>query len=42
MGHKSTAKETMKAVGVEVIPGSEGVVKNVQDGLEIATSIGYR
>ena len=41
MGHKSTAKETMKAVGVEVIPGSEGVVKNVQDGLEIASSIGY-
>ena len=31
----------MKAVGVEVIPGSEGVVKNVQDGLEIASSIGY-
>ena len=41
MGHKSTAKETMKAVGVEVIPGSEGVVKNVQDGLEVASSIGY-
>ena len=41
MGHKSTAKETMKAVGVEVIPGSEGVVKNVKDGLEIASSIGY-
>ena len=40
MGHKST-KETMKAVGVEVIPGSEGVVKNIQDGLEIASSIGY-
>ena len=41
MGHKSIAKETMVSVGVPVIPGSNGVVKNSSDGLKIAKNIGY-
>ena len=41
MGHKSTAKQTMVSVGVPVIPGSEGVVSSVSEGLEIADKIGY-
>ena len=41
MGHKSIAKDTMKAVGVAVIPGSDGVVDTVEQGLDIASSIGY-
>ena len=31
MGHKSIAKETMKAAGVPVIPGSEGIVDTTED-----------
>ncbi len=41
MGDKVTAKETMIKAGVPVIPGSEGLVKNVKSGLEIAKGIGY-
>ncbi|MBI44762.1 MAG: acetyl-CoA carboxylase biotin carboxylase subunit [Candidatus Marinimicrobia bacterium] len=41
MGHKSIAKKTMESFGVPVIPGSKGVVGSVQDGLEIASDIGY-
>ena len=31
----------MKSVGVSVIPGSDGVVGTVEEGLEIASNIGY-
>ena len=41
MGDKASAKETMKKAGVPVVPGSEGVVKEVKQGIEIAKSIGY-
>jgi acetyl-CoA carboxylase biotin carboxylase subunit len=41
MGHKSIAKDTMKSFGVPVIPGSDGVVNNSTEGLEIAKAIGY-
>jgi len=41
MGHKSTAKQTMLAVGIPVIPGSDGVVTSVAEGLENADKIGY-
>ena len=41
MGHKSTAKQTMMSVGVPVIPGSEGVVENVKEGIDIAKKIGF-
>lgn len=41
MGDKVTAKETMIKAGVPVVPGSGGLVKDVQQGLKIAKSIGY-
>ena len=41
MGDKSFAKDTMRKAGVPVVPGSEGVVKDTKEGMEIAASIGY-
>ena len=41
MGDKSSAKETMKNAGVPTIPGSEGLVKDVAEGIKIANEIGY-
>ncbi len=41
MGDKSLAKETMRKLGVPVVPGSDGVVKDVKAAVEIAASVGY-
>lgn len=41
MGDKARAKETMKAAGVPVIPGSDGEIKSVEQAMEIAARIGY-
>ncbi|MCL4548123.1 MAG: acetyl-CoA carboxylase biotin carboxylase subunit [Bacteroidetes bacterium] len=41
MGDKAFAKETMKKVGVPVVPGSEGVVNDVEEAKKIAKHIGY-
>ncbi len=41
MGNKSVAKETMRAAGVPVIPGSEGVVSTLKDAIAIAHEIGF-
>jgi len=41
MGDKITAKETMRKAGVPVIPGSQGLVKDVKSGLISAEEIGY-
>jgi acetyl-CoA carboxylase, biotin carboxylase subunit len=41
MGDKITAKETMIAAGVPVVPGSEGLLRDVKEGLSIANEIGY-
>lgn len=41
MGDKATAKQTMKAAGVPVIPGSSGAVKNADEAKKIAKQIGY-
>ncbi len=41
MGNKSLAKETMKAAGVPVIPGSDGLLKDVHQAKSIADGIGY-
>jgi len=40
MGDKARAKETMRAAGVPVVPGSDGVVESARDGLKIARDIG--
>jgi acetyl-CoA carboxylase biotin carboxylase subunit len=41
MGDKVTAKETMIKAGVPVVPGSEGLLKDVKQGIKIANQIGY-
>ncbi len=41
MGDKITAKETMIKAGVPVIPGSEGLIKDVKMGIKNAKEIGY-
>ena len=41
MGNKSAAKETMRKLGVPVIPGSDGPVKSVDEGLDLAKKIGF-
>lgn len=41
MGDKTTARETMKAAGVPVVPGTQGVIENLDEAEQIATSIGY-
>jgi len=41
MGDKASAKETMKNAGVPTIPGSEGLIRDVEHGLEEASKIGY-
>jgi len=41
MGDKATAKATMKAAGVPTIPGSEGLLASVEEGVQIAKKIKY-
>jgi len=41
MGDKATAKDTMKKAGVPTIPGSDGLLSNVKEGLRIARRIKY-
>jgi acetyl-CoA carboxylase, biotin carboxylase subunit len=41
MGDKVTAKETMIKAGVPVVPGSDGLLKDVKHGIKIAKDIGY-
>ena len=41
MGDKSRAKDQMRAAGVPVVPGSDGVVPSIEAGKRIAESIGY-
>jgi acetyl-CoA carboxylase, biotin carboxylase subunit len=41
MGDKITAKETMIKAGVPVVPGSGGLIPDIETGKKIATEIGY-
>jgi acetyl-CoA carboxylase biotin carboxylase subunit len=41
MGDKATARETMRAAGLPVIPGSRGTLPGVADGLKLAEEIGF-
>ena len=41
MGDKASAKETMQKAGVPTIPGSEGLVHDIKEGIQIAQKIGY-
>jgi len=40
MGDKAFAKDTMKKAGVPVVPGSDGVIKDVEEAKRIAKEIG--
>ncbi|WP_221394664.1 acetyl-CoA carboxylase biotin carboxylase subunit [Dyadobacter sp. NIV53] len=41
MGDKATAKATMIAAGVPVVPGSEGLLESFEQGKKLAEGIGY-
>lgn len=41
MGDKITAKETMIKAKVPVVPGSEGLVKDLKQAMKVAKEIGY-
>ncbi|PST84219.1 acetyl-CoA carboxylase biotin carboxylase subunit [Pedobacter yulinensis] len=41
MGDKASAKDTMKAAGVPTIPGSDGLLSDVKQGIQVANEIGY-
>lgn len=41
MGDKATAKDTMKKAGVPTIPGSDGLLESVKEGIAIANKIKY-
>lgn len=41
MGNKSKARKTMIAAGIPVVPGSDGIVKSIEEAKEIAGEIGY-
>lgn len=41
MGDKASAKATMKKAGVPTIPGSEGLLSSIEEGIKIANKIKY-
>ena len=41
MGTKDVARETMKQAGVPIVPGSDGIVADEVEGLEVAKQIGF-
>src|SRR5579862_9086741 len=41
MGSKTKARQQMKAAGVPFVPGTESGLKNVEEALAVARSIGY-
>ena len=41
MGDKITAKDTMKALGVPCVPGSDGGVPTLEDARRVAEELGY-
>ncbi|NQW29699.1 MAG: acetyl-CoA carboxylase biotin carboxylase subunit [Ignavibacteria bacterium] len=41
MGNKSIAKDTMRAAGVPVVPGSDGIVPSVELARKVADEIGF-
>tara|TARA_Y100001968_G_scaffold249148_1_gene233828 strand:- start:1994 stop:3307 length:1314 start_codon:yes stop_codon:yes gene_type:complete len=41
MGEKASAKAAAKAVGLPVVPGSEGLLENLEEALQLAEQMGY-
>jgi acetyl-CoA carboxylase biotin carboxylase subunit len=41
MGDKAEAKRTMKAAGLPLVPGSEGILQDAEEAMSLAREIGY-
>ncbi|WP_249593866.1 acetyl-CoA carboxylase biotin carboxylase subunit [Peribacillus frigoritolerans] len=41
MGDKAVARDTMKSVGVPTVPGTDGLIEDVEEAVVIATEIGF-
>lgn len=41
MGAKAVARETMKKAGVPTVPGTEGIIEDVEEAVRVAREIGY-
>ena len=41
MGTKDIARETMRAAGVPIVPGSKGIINSIDEAIELSNSIGY-
>lgn len=41
MGTKDIARETMRAAGVPIVPGSTGIIQNSEEAIELSNKIGY-
>lgn len=41
MGLKQRARESMRNAGVPILPGSDGVLRSIEEALELAGQIGY-
>ncbi|MFD2170905.1 acetyl-CoA carboxylase biotin carboxylase subunit [Tumebacillus lipolyticus] len=41
MGDKAVAKDTMKKAGVPIVPGTDGLVEDLDEAMQIADEIGY-
>ncbi|OKL38077.1 acetyl-CoA carboxylase biotin carboxylase subunit [Domibacillus mangrovi] len=41
MGTKDVARDTMEKAGVPIVPGSAGIIQDIEEGLETAKQIGY-
>lgn len=41
MGDKSSAKDTMKNAGVPIVPGTEGLIEDIEEAITIAKEIKY-
>src|ERR1700690_748362 len=41
MGLKQIARAAMEEAGVPILPGSQGILKNAEEAIEIAAQIGY-
>lgn len=41
MGTKDVARETMQQAGVPIVPGSKGIIEDIEDAVSLAHDIGY-
>jgi acetyl-CoA carboxylase, biotin carboxylase subunit len=41
MGTKDVARQTMQEAGVPIVPGSDGIIKDVEEAIELANRMGY-